>query len=571
MLALLEKIAAAFWQTIQRIFALVLPFLKGRTWFRGIGKTVYWILHFVFLAAVLAGLYWLNDYFRIHEHVTVSKALGRFWLPILFMLVYVLGWLGWWLWKLLGPEEDTSDFPDIDEAWEEAVYTLNQAGIDLREAPLFLVLGRTSEPEEALFSVPQLRLTVKKAPRKGDAPLHVYGSRDGVFITCPGASLLGRQASLLLSDEGEPIVSSVSSDEDAALKTLGKEDLRGVTKDIQQVLERARKEGRGPEQLNEDEREELRRMRAEADAEHLARIRKSRPALLKNPAEVDRNSRRLQRVCQLIQRDRRPYCPINGVLVLVPFGGTDSEEDANQTGGVIQYDLATVRRTFQMNYPLFAMVCDIERIPGFHEFAQRIPEDQRQRRIGQRFPLIPDLDADKYPAMVDGGVRFICSQLFPTWVYRLFSLERSQAETAKVVKGNVRLYQLMCQIRERQRRLSRILTRGIARDLAGEESGQIRQGRSATRMGGDGAALPMFGGCYLASASRDGGQEPAFVYGVLHRLRESQDYVSWTDDALAHDSQHHSWASRGFTILGLIALAAVAGVGYWIYTIMGKK
>jgi hypothetical protein len=566
MLAFLEKLASGFWNIIFRVFALFMPFLRQRTWFRGIGKAVYWTLHIILLIAVLIALYWLNDYLGLDEKLKVSERwwfLRHLWLPILFMLIYVLGWLGWWLWKLLGPEEESAEFPDIDAAWDEAVYTLNQAGIDLTEAPLFVVLGRTAEPEESLFAVSQFRFTVKKAPRRADAPLRVYGGKDGVFVTCAGASLLGQQAALLLADENSaPIVLADNPDEDAMFKTLGKEDLKGAVKEIQEIFARARREGRKADALTDDERREIRRLEAEERVEQAQKARKVRPALTNNAVEVDRHTRRLQRLCQLIMRERRPYCPVNGLLVLVPFAGTDSDEDANQTGGVIQYDLATLRRAFRLNFPTFAMVCDIERVPGFHDFAERIPEDQRLRRVGQRFPLVPDLDADRYEPMVDGGVRFICNQLFPTWVYRLFGLEARREEAGKVVRGNVKLYQLMCHIRERQRRLSRILTRGIARQPGTDETlPRSRQG---------GAPLPMFGGCYLASASLEGGREPAFVAGVFDRLVKSQNFVSWTDEALTQDEQHHSFATRGYMILGVLAVAAVAGLGYWIFNMIGK-
>ena len=55
-------------------------------------------------------------------------------------------------------------FPDISEAWEQGGRALNQAGIDLTEVPLFLVLGKPRAAEEALFTGGQLQLAVKQAP-----------------------------------------------------------------------------------------------------------------------------------------------------------------------------------------------------------------------------------------------------------------------------------------------------------------------------------------------------------------------------------------------------------------------
>src|SRR5207253_8500431 len=124
------------------------------------------------------------------------------WAPLLFLLIYVLMWLGWWLWKLLQPEEEASVFPDIDEAWAEAVKALEQGNIDITEVPLFLVVGKPAAAEEAMFAAAQLNLTVKQSPRRGDAPLHVYANRDGLYVTCAGACLSGRQAEILAAASG---------------------------------------------------------------------------------------------------------------------------------------------------------------------------------------------------------------------------------------------------------------------------------------------------------------------------------------------------------------------------------
>src|SRR5262249_42620808 len=137
-------------------------------------------LHVVLVIGVLVVLGFINYIFHLDNLLRTSiPILAKVWLPLLFLLVYVLSWLGWWLWKLLEPEEEISGFPDIDEAWDEAVRALEEKNIDLTEAPLFLIVGKTAATEEALFAAAQLQLTVKQAPRRSDAPLHVYGNRDG--------------------------------------------------------------------------------------------------------------------------------------------------------------------------------------------------------------------------------------------------------------------------------------------------------------------------------------------------------------------------------------------------------
>src|SRR5262249_38065845 len=139
----------------------------------------------------------LNAHFRIQELIPRPQWARPFWLPILFLLLYALLYTGWWIYRILVAPAEATFFPDIDEAWEEAVQALDQAGISLSEPPLFLVLGRTETPEEQLFQASGINWIVKQAPVGTRHPLHVYANRDVIFVTCAGASLLGRQAALL--------------------------------------------------------------------------------------------------------------------------------------------------------------------------------------------------------------------------------------------------------------------------------------------------------------------------------------------------------------------------------------
>ena len=97
---------------------------------RRFGPAVRWSLHAVFLLAlVLVGLYLVHRWLDLDRYLRLpSPAFRNLWLPLLFVLVYVLCWLGRWLWDLLSPEQESPAFPDIDLAWQEAVRALDQAG-----------------------------------------------------------------------------------------------------------------------------------------------------------------------------------------------------------------------------------------------------------------------------------------------------------------------------------------------------------------------------------------------------------------------------------------------------------
>ena len=152
---------ASIWNGFRQLLGLVLPFFSRARDLKGMGPQFRRFLHVLMLVAILACLAFLNWALDLDKLLPVRWALLRYgWAPLLFLLIYVMMWLGWWLWKLLQPEEETSDFPDIDEAWAEAVKALEQGNIDITEVPLFLVVGKSAAPEEAMFAAAQLNLTI---------------------------------------------------------------------------------------------------------------------------------------------------------------------------------------------------------------------------------------------------------------------------------------------------------------------------------------------------------------------------------------------------------------------------
>jgi hypothetical protein len=444
------------WSFFAQLFGLVLPFFAHARAPKMWGPVARWTVRILVVAGLFVLFWFVNRWFRLDRLLKApSPWLRQFWLPILFLLTVCLSWLGYWLWKLLTPEEESSDFPDIDAAWEDARAALNSAGIDLTEVPLFLILGRPAAGEHALVQASQVPLVVRQAPASGSAPLHVFANRDGIYVTCPGASLMGRQAAILAGDEDPTAVptggddapptdddwANVSIRLDEMIKTQGGKG--GAVQEVHEILLRAQREGRPPTA------QEKRRMR------QLSGV--SRPSLLKDTLETARLTARLTHLCRLIVRDRRPYCPVNGLLVIVPLAAADTDEDATQTAQILQLDLAAARKAFQVHCPRIAMVADLETASGFREFFARFPEQQRQRRTGQRFPLVPSVEPAALPAMVENGVQWICHTMFPTWVYKFFRVEGpGREDMAEQVQCNTQLYRLMHEMRQRNKPLAKI-------------------------------------------------------------------------------------------------------------------
>ena len=94
---------------------LVLPVFAKAGDFRRWNPWVWRVLHLLILAAILLGMWWLNRYYQLsHFLQAVPPEYRQFFLPVLFLLLYGLSWIGYWLWRLLGEETAAAEFPDVD-------------------------------------------------------------------------------------------------------------------------------------------------------------------------------------------------------------------------------------------------------------------------------------------------------------------------------------------------------------------------------------------------------------------------------------------------------------------------
>jgi hypothetical protein len=272
---------------------------------------------------------------------------------------------------------------------------------------------------------------------------------------------------------------------------------------------------------------------------------------LKDPELIAYQAARLQFLCRLLVRDRRPFCAVNGVLLLIPFAGTDSEQDATYTAEALQRDLAVTSSALMVDCPHFAVVCDLETANGFGEFIQRFTPKERLRRLGQSCPLSPDLRGlsqreptkEGMPKLLDSLAKWICRSVVPTWVYRKFQMEKADTpDRVPAIRTNGRLFLLADELQERSSRMGTILARGLASKAA---TGPL-----------------LFGGCYLAGTGSNAEQEQAFVRGLLDRLAEGQSCVYWTRQTLEQEASYARWVQLGWTALAMVVLALLTFAAY---------
>ncbi len=514
---------------LKRLFSLTFPMLGTPEAARSGDPAVAWLARLIIVGLVLAILAVINQsaMFGLSNVIHATAPwVGRFWLPLLALCLYIMVWLGWWLYRLLSLEIEPigSEFPDIDRAWAQAVEVMGRSDIALDNVPLFLVLGWPSGSEDDFFRSAGIKAPVRQIPAELDAPLHVTANRDGIWLTCPGASLLGQY-----HQEGsraralEEVMATMSDESADPFKTMGMGAGAAATlrvEDFQATFKEAEERSRVG-----------RTQRIDNPDEHLARLR---------------------HLCRLITRDRRGFCPINGVLLTLPIG-VDTRGDLADLADACRKDLAAMFETFRMRCPVLALVCGLEQVKGFSELIERLPVEQARKRMGQRFPLIPELTAGEFPEKIQEAIEVVSGSLFPSMIHTMFQVESKGFEDVDgVLRANSHLFQFLHGMIERGERMAR-LVRDCIPNLRGEPL--------------------MFGGCYFAGTGHDPATEQAFASGVLMRLiKEDQDSVTWTSEALDQDASAAQLTNRArMAFIVIITLGVLAAAGMIVQRFLASR
>ncbi|QEL20041.1 type VI secretion protein IcmF/TssM N-terminal domain-containing protein [Limnoglobus roseus] len=540
----LIQLFVAFVNGIRSSVGLVLPMFAEAADFRSWPRWVKFLVHVIALGSILYGLYWLNNHWPFIQKLLKSKAtvdVQKVYLPLIFVLIYVLSWLGYFWWKLFN-RGDAAEYPDIAAAWADATRKLTQAGIALGDAPLYLIVGHPSSGDDALFLAAGKRELVR-APLAVDSPLRVFASPDAIYVCCAGCSTWGAFVTALTSPEVSGVLDAGDSTDAGKTITPG-QALQGVDEKVQEEFYRLlQTQSDRPLTAEEDARlRELGDMIQTTKAGGIRRVSLSNETLSVGP-------RRLAYLCRLIVQDRRPWCPLNGMMVLLPWGALDSDETCRTALSVLSADLSVARATFRQRYSHFVLVCDLEQADGFDEFRlgfSKVSKEMLKQRIGQRLPLVPDRPAEDVPAVMEQVADWIRLNVLAAWVMKFLRLEwppEARRATTFIPGFNQKLFQFLHDLFVRGPRLARILSRGLPVE--------------ATALPGDTvAALPLVAGCYLAATGRDE-KHQAFVPGVFQRMVEAQSAVSWSAEAVSEDRAYSQWT--GLLYIAAVLLLAISG------------
>src|SRR5436190_22015438 len=137
-MGLVYNLIYRFFDLIRRWVGLILPLFSEAADFRAWPKWLKVFLHVLVLSMILVGLFYLNENPWVQRNLKTKAGttLQQIYLPLLFMVLYLLRWLGFWLYKLLSQEE-AGDYTDIDEAWAAATAELRRAGFPIDRLLLY--------------------------------------------------------------------------------------------------------------------------------------------------------------------------------------------------------------------------------------------------------------------------------------------------------------------------------------------------------------------------------------------------------------------------------------------------
>jgi type VI secretion system protein ImpL len=229
----------------------------------------------------------------------------------------------------------------------------------------------------------------------------------------------------------------------------------------------------------------------------------------------------LEDLCrQLLARDpERP--PLRGIAVLFPISWSARPESV-KWAAVVRDDVRAVQRAMKVRCPVFALHVEMETVPGFLEFIDRMPRDFRSSRVGFSVPVSTPFSGD----LINRGLTWMAGW-FQGWILNRMS-ENPLEQTA-----NNELASLANEVRRFRKRLRAVMEAAFSTP--------------------PGAESVAFQGCYFA-ATGSGPGEQAFAAGLLvgarSRVIAAHLATEWTAEA-RDDDWRYKQVAIGVGISGL--------------------
>lgn len=428
--------------------------------------------------------------------------------------------------------EDVSRFPDIDQAWKDAIKQSKDKGVSIADTPLFLVLGCTSFREVSNIAKQTGLEFVYSTASTGEPPLAVFTSRLGFFAFINGCNCMSRLSTSTKTTEAiaqtarNPIIPYVD-----AGATMDAGHLAALDSQTANALNDI-DDGPGLPDVRSGGTMLLPEGQELSDFLQIPVMSPTSKAL-SSQDKLDCEER-LRHLCNLIKNSRMPLCPINGIVSAIPFDLIESSSEQLQLAA--QNDLRVLREELQVRCPNTVVVTGLEREEGFVELIRRLPPDKSQEnRFGKGCDLWFAPEASRLDALA-----IHATSAFEDWIYMLF-----QENDAIRKKGNSRLFRLLCRARGVfSENLRKVLAGGFGYDPQHQPNLAHEQF--------------LFGGCYFAAIGNMQSQQ-AFIKSVFSKVLQQEGELEWSPAARYSDRAYHFWANIA-ALVGLLAVIAIVAM-----------
>lgn len=489
------------------------------------------VRNFILMIAISVLLWFVCRLTSLDVNIQAPRRWMRpFWLVFIFWTSLLAFMATRRLIEILRAEPTTDLFPEIQEAWRHARRSLADVGVNPSDLPIFLVLASRHIEGAYLFDSQQLRLRNVKLPGSVDSPIYLDLTDSAIFIVCHDVSLTGVFVRRI--QQSFDRINLNPRTRVSQSKQLVPPSLLGIS---------------SPTETSGSVDE------IKYAADELLFRPMNNLELEPSPStqeEIEAISLKLSYLCELISNDRKPYCPINGILVALPEIIAGSDKLTAHAAELVQRDIDCITNVTGLDLP-FAILCThIDRIPGFEMLIEQVDENQKLRYFGFALPTRLDLKPGDWIKQIQRGLQWYRNSVMPSLFYKQFLgidvgiVKAGESDRRAMIQANHCAYKYLQQTSDCFKRL---------------ESLCLKLGESHLKRFN---SNPKFAGLFLTALEQKETGPWVFMYDMIKHLQNQQNSISWTPQALASDRSKRRFAMMIY--LGIICFIAVPVCTYFL-------
>jgi hypothetical protein len=433
---------------------------------------------------------------------------------------------------LMRIEPSYSLYPEIEENWNYIKQKMAELSVSPKDLPIILVLGHRPIDGVHFFDNLQLRLRNIRLRNESESNFQADLTESAIIITCQNASALGAYTRRIELARA-PFVRSVFNDPKPDNIKRTSNQLIGLSGESQRVQE--------TENPND---EQSKSFKPETNAEERERS-------LVTQDEINQFSAKLKYLCELIAADRYPYCPVNGVVLVVSKEVMESDQLIANAIEMSRVDMESIRLASGLDFPYAVLASNMHRLQGFETLVGRLDINSKMRYLGIALHTRIDLSPDLWSKQIRKGLRWFRQRALPAMVAKeLLKVPPSvlgpqTSQRGPVIQSNHNAYIFLQEAGKQWKRLEYYCSR-ISQMQLKKKSGN-----------------PRFAGLFLTGLENTEVGPWVFIHEFLKHLLTQQDSISWTPETLS-DNRKRSRLARLIIGLVLVVIVLVLAGLIWI-------